>query len=424
MKTLVLWVSLVGLSCTPALAMDMQEAVAKALSHNPQIQQFLALEGAAGSRADKANAPFWPSLNAGYVYWNGEQDPVHDEDDASVVSASVRYNLFNGGSDWFRRHEANYLATAAEYQRQGVVADTVLAVKGAYIQVLRAQRSVVTEQKSVELLARQKYDSELRLREGLIARNDLLRVGVDLSTAQQRLMRAEGNLVNTRNELVRVLGLPNAKVDSLKDLELRPELPPQSFPELQNEMFEARSELRFLHNLLAAERAGRKAVFGDYLPDLDMALSYDRFGNGTIPEPSDSAYNTDTRVTVEMIWTPFSGFDTTHELAARDQEIRARYQEIRATEEQLTRQLRFALEELRVAQGNLATAENSVIQAEENYRVNLNRYKAQIATTVDLLDAQEYLTRSRNEKVRAFYDFHLADVALERVLERGARLSE
>ena len=29
------------------------------------------------------------------------------------------------------------------------------------------------------------------------------------------------------------------------------------------------------------------------------------------------------------------------------------------------------------------------------------------------------LTRARNEKVKAFYDFHLADVALERVLQRG-----
>jgi outer membrane protein TolC len=111
-------------------------------------------------------------------------------------------------------------------------------------------------------------------------------------------------------------------------------------------------------------------------------------------------------------------------MAARAQEIRARIQEIRATEEQLTQQLQFALEEMQVAEGNLATAEIGLEQAEENYRVNENRYKARVATTVDLLDAQEFLTRARNEKVKAFYDFHLADVALERVLQRGPRLSE
>ena len=72
----------------------------------------------------------------------------------------------------------------------------------------------------------------------------------------------------------------------------------------------------------------------------------------------------------------------------------------------------------------MLTAETGLVQAEENYRVNENRYKAQVATTVDLLDAQEFLTRARNEKVKAFYDFHLADVALERILQLGPKLAD
>ena len=182
--------------------------------------------------------------------------------------------------------------------------------------------------------------------------------------------------------------------------------------------------LRFLVNRLAADRAGRRAVQGDFLPEVDLVLSYERFGNGAFPETGDDDYDSDSRAMIEASWTLFSGFDTHYEMAARAQEIRARIQEIRATEEQLTQQLQFALEEMQVAEGNLATAEIGLEQAEENYRVNENRYKARVATTVDLLDAQEFLTRARNEKVKAFYDFHLADVALERVLQRGPRLSE
>ena len=75
----------------------------------------------------------------------------------------------------------------------------------------------------------------------------------------------------------------------------------------------------------------------------------------------------------------------------------------------LTLQLQTALEAFRVSEENLTTAATAVVQAEENYRVNENRYQANVATTVDLLDAQEFLTRARNEKVKAFYDFHLAE---------------
>ena len=187
-------------------------------------------------------------------------------------------------------------------------------------------------------------------------------------------------------------------------------------------MFVNRSELKFLNSLLAAELAGRKAVRGDLLPDVDLVLSYDRFGNNALPETSDTDYDSESRAMVQASWTLFSGFDTRYELIGRGHEIRARQKEIKATEDRLTLQLQTALEAFRVSEENLSTATTAVIQAEENYRVNENRYQANVATTVDLLDAQEFLTRARNEKVKAQYDLHLSAAAIERVLERGPTL--
>jgi outer membrane protein TolC len=258
----------------------------------------------------------------------------------------------------------------------------------------------------------------------LIARNDLLRVEVELSTAQQRLLRAEGDQHNTRKALARTLGRGLDKGETIEDFSKLPEPPHSEFADLQQRMFFARSELRFLHNLLAAQHSGQKAVRGDYLPEVDLVLSYERFGDGGLPQTSDSNYDSYSRAMVEANWTLFSGFDTHYEIAGRREEIRARQKEIRATEDQLTLQLQVALEEHRVAQGNLETAELGVEQAEENYRVNENRYKARVATTVDLLDAQEFLTRARNEQVKARYDLYLAAVALERILEQGPSLPE
>ena len=423
MRTLLLFIAF-STVINSSQAMDINKVVRKTLSHNPQIQQFYALEQAAAARKSKAQAPFWPTIETDYAYWTGEQDSQFEDDETSVAAAIARYNLFNGRSDYFRLREASYLASSAVYQRQSIVADIVLAVKGAYIEVLRSRSNVETEEKSVELLERQKFESALRLREGLIARNDLLRVEVELSTAQQRLLRAIGDQANARERLRRIIGSNQMDLEHIQDLAARPLLPTRSFEAMQKEMFFARSELRFLHNRLAADRAAQQAVSGEYLPKVDLVFSYERFGNGTLPEPSDQDYDSDSRAMLEASWVLFSGFDTHYEIKARAKEIDARYQEIRATEDLLTQQLKIALEELQVAEGNLLTAETGLAQAEENYRVNANRYKAQVATTVDLLDAQEFLTRARNEKVKAFYDFHLADVALERILQQGPKLAD
>jgi outer membrane protein TolC len=415
---LIVWLALLGLNPNSAQALTIDQAVNDALKYNPQIQQFFELENAVVSRSDKAEAPFWPRIDANYSYWKGDRDPFLDSQELSLAETSASYNLFNGGSDWFSLQEAKHLASAANYKYQSIVADVILEVKNAYIKVLRAGRTVETESKSVELLEKQRNETQLRLDQGLLARNDLLRVDVEMATAQQILETAKGRFEIARNTLAKALGRPLEGQEVISDLTLEP-VAPEPGEHLSKEMFARRSELKFLYSLLNAQMAGKKAVQGDLLPEVDLVLSYDRFGNHGLPQPSDTDYDSESRAMLQASWTLFSGFDTRYELVGREHEIRARQKELKATEDELTLQLQTALEAFRVSERNLATAETAELQAEENYRVNDNRYRANIATTVDLLDAQEFLTRARNERVKALYDLHLSAVVIERVLERG-----
>jgi len=422
MRTLLIFgLVALALSNNSAQALTIDQAVTKALQHNPRIQQFLSLEAAAEARTDRAKAPFWPRVDATYNFWRAERDPDLDSRNLSTVGTSAGYNLFNGGSDWFRLDEAKHRSAAANYQRRSTVADIVLETKEAYIEVLRSERTVETEGKSVELLEQQQHDTKLRLEQGLIARNELLRVEVEMATARQNLALAEGRFKISQHTLARVLGTPLDGEEEITDFTLEP-APLESLEKLQQEMFDVRSELNFLRSQLAAQEAGHRAIKGDYLPDVDLILSYDRFGNNSLPQSGDTDYDSESTAMLQASWTLFSGFDTRYELVGREYEIRARQQELRATEDQLTLQLQTALEAFRVSERNLATADTSVLQAEENYRVNENRYKSNVASTVDLLDAQEFLTRTRNEKVKAQYDLYRSAAVIERVLERGPKL--
>jgi outer membrane protein TolC len=57
-----------------------------------------------------------------------------------------------------------------------------------------------------------------------------------------------------------------------------------------------------------------------------------------------------------------------------------------------------------------------VEQAEENLRVTQERYKAQVTTTTEVLDAQALLTRARLNYYVALIDHHLAKARLQRAV--------
>jgi outer membrane protein TolC len=71
-----------------------------------------------------------------------------------------------------------------------------------------------------------------------------------------------------------------------------------------------------------------------------------------------------------------------------------------------------------VAEKNLRVAEKATEQAEENLRMNEERYKYQVATQTDVLDAVVLLAQARVNYYGALSDFNVAKAQLERAMGR------
>jgi outer membrane protein TolC len=59
---------------------------------------------------------------------------------------------------------------------------------------------------------------------------------------------------------------------------------------------------------------------------------------------------------------------------------------------------------------------DNVKAAEENLRVSEERYRAQVTTSTEVLDAQTQLTQARINYFGALYDHHLAKARLQRAV--------
>jgi Outer membrane efflux protein. len=60
--------------------------------------------------------------------------------------------------------------------------------------------------------------------------------------------------------------------------------------------------------------------------------------------------------------------------------------------------------------------ETAIDSAEENFRLNEARYKEQVATTTDVMDAQTLLTQAQINYYNALSDYNIARAQLERAM--------
>jgi outer membrane protein TolC len=73
---------------------------------------------------------------------------------------------------------------------------------------------------------------------------------------------------------------------------------------------------------------------------------------------------------------------------------------------------------MQVAEKNIRTAEKSIEQAEENLRMTEERYKYQVSTQTDVVNAVTLLAQARTNYYGALSDFNVAKAQLERAMGR------
>ncbi|HQP32406.1 MAG TPA: TolC family protein, partial [Deltaproteobacteria bacterium] len=78
--------------------------------------------------------------------------------------------------------------------------------------------------------------------------------------------------------------------------------------------------------------------------------------------------------------------------------------------------------ELKDAEGQVGVTVKAIAQADENFRISQERYKEQVGTATEVLDAQTLLTRARADHANALGDYQIGYARLERAM--GMTLSQ
>jgi len=271
---------------------------------------------------------------------------------------------------------------------------------------------------SVILLNSQLKTSQDFYEVGIIPINDVLKVKVELANAQQEEVKAENSVATTRAKLNSLLGLPVDQSLEVEDI-LRYRPMNITYPKARNVARVERPELKAAElRIKQGDQSIQKAQSGFY-PEVKVQGTYSFTSDR--PEMGDSYYYdpTDWEVLTTLNWTFWEWGRTSHQVS-QQKAAKRRVEALRKDlEDQVDLQVKQTYLFVEESQKNIATAKTSITQAEENYRITMERYKEQLTTNTEVLDAQTLLTKARNNYYTTLTTYFLAGARLLRAMGRG-----
>lgn len=357
---------------------------------------------------------FLPALDMVYIANQLGEDSTFEDKQNSRLTGVLSYNLFAGFKDKYNLQVAEHLQASKQFELDTVIDDLNLVVALRYLDAYRRQENEKTAEEQLKLLQKRYQDAEKRHSVGIIRKNDLLRLKVEMDNTQQRLTEAQADYAKSINQLAfttnSAIESEALEFDEFKEI---PEVFDLGY--YYPVMLKNRSEIKTLEALVLANENNAKALKAAYWPFIDIGAGYTRFGDNFVL--GDRVRDQDeSRVTLEARINLFDGMQKGKRVArARLETLKTEY-DLGELKQELSTALKNILIDYEVGKKNLEVAESAIFQAKENLRVSDIAYKEGIETSTELLESIFFYSRAQLNQIVARIDLFLNYYRLQRMI--------
>jgi len=410
------------------LKLTLDEAVKLALKQNPTAQ--IAVLQAAEAEQDRvgARADLLPQAQL-QVYDAVRRANIEAQFGSRIPGVSQHigpFQIFNAGptfgmpifdlSLWRRYQAARNTADASKASSLSTREQVILLVVSQYIGSLRAEADVVASKSRVQL-AQALYDQAADLqKQGVGTGIDTLRANVELQNEKQRLIEAENAKESSLYALSRLLNLdprqPIALADALSFFDT-----PQ--PDIQasiDEALGARHEWKSLDLQIQAAQHEKKSAQDSRLPSLrfDGNWAY----QGTSTNNGIPVYNYQATVNMPL----FTSGKIHAEVVKADLQIQTLEQQRADLRNQIALDVKTALLNLDSGRNEVQVANLGVDLARQEVDQARDRFKAGVANNIEVIQAQDSLSRANDNQIGALYRFNQARADYARAVGQMEKL--
>jgi outer membrane protein len=311
----------------------------------------------------------------------------------------------------FRRYQAaRDTASASRADSLSTREQVILLVVSQYIGVLRNVADVQASQSRVDL-AKALYDQAADLqKEGVGTGIDTLRANVELQNENQRLIEAIANRETSLFGLSRLLNLDPRQTLELADSLAFFETPQPDAETSIEEGLSTRQEWRSLQDQIRAAEHQKKAISESRLPSMKFQGNWAYTGaSSTTGIPT---YNYAVQATMPL----FTSGRIHAEIVRADLDIQKLQQQQADLRNQIALDVKTALINLDSARNEVSVANLGVQLSNEEVDQARDRFKAGVANNIEVIQAQDSLSRANDNQIAALYRFNQARADLARAV--------
>jgi outer membrane protein len=423
--------ALPGNAPTAVMRLSLEQAVALAIKQNPTEQ--IAILNAAESVQDKniTRAALLPEANlrvsdsANRVNLRAEFGGKPLVPQAALPGHIGPYQLFSAGTNfssslfdfslWKRYQASRTNVDATKANSLATREQVILLVVSQYIGTLRAMANVDASKSRVEL-AQALYDQAADLqKEGVGTGIDTLRANVELQNEKQRLIEAENDREASLFGLSRLLNLdPRQKIELADSLSFYETPQPEVEPSIDRALAE-REEWKALEAQEKSTRLQKQSAQYERLPSFRFDGDWAEFG--TQPSTVIPIY----QYQVSMNMPLFTSGRIKAEVVKADLQLQKVEQNKADLRNSIALDVKTALLNLESARNELQVANLGIQLSKDEVDQARDRFKAGVANNIEVITAQDSLSRANDNQIEALYRFNQARADFARAIGQMER---
>jgi outer membrane protein len=383
-------------------AYNMFQAVEKALGENFRISSAEEELAVSESSRKEALSAFGPSVSTTYGFTRQE----HMDDDVYSWRIALTQELFSGFSTLASYQKAVLQKDNAEARLAQARLDLILQVQQNFLLYLKAEENVRSALDSYNRLAEQLKVTRSFYEVGFRPRVEVLQAEVNVSEAEDLLLQNRNTVEIQRVRLNTLLNLPAGRevqyVGSLEHIPFD-----GSLEQCLAKAYEKRPDVRIAQKSVAVAEKDRVIARSRLWPTLSASTSWSSSGDGWKAEgytPRADNYKS-WSVGLNASLSLFESGSDYFALQRAGHNISKVKADAAVLRKEVVYEVQSRLLELENAQKRIVVARKGVEQASEAYRVAAARYKSQVGTSIDVLDAQAKLTAAEVSLTGAQADY-------------------
>jgi len=410
--------------------LTLEEGIQIALDRNLKLQSSMEAVAGAEFRRKAAQTDFFAKWTGqyGYTFYNSPvtvgYSPVYStsgrvlntDRETFSLGTTITQPLFAGGAILSNYRNEKLGVEISKKDVETIKREIVLQVREGYFNILRAEKFLEVARQMVKQFTAQLEVTKAFFEVGIVPKNDVLQAEVRLANARQGLVRAENDVVLAKasfNSLLRrEIDTPLQIIDILSYSPF-----PLTFEDSLKEALERRPEIKATQLKIEQAKEGVKIAKSAFFPNVNLYGNYTRISDEPLLTGKGDRGE---RWTIQGIATITLGDWGKAAYKVGESKVKVTQAENAMVQlaEGITLEVKNGYQVMLVAEQNIRVAEKAIEQAEENLRMNEERYKYQVATATDVLDAVTLLAQARMNYYGALSDFNVAKARLERAMGR------